>query len=114
MRLGQIKAEGGYLAAIFEGDLARAVPGYTVTDLIRRSEAQGVSIGQTTARLASHPPEPPPPALPLVPPGSAAADLIGRSEARGVRIGQTPAGFAFNDPAPPPPAPPTVPAAVWV
>src|ERR1017187_10124335 len=68
MRLGQIKAEGGYLAAIFEGDLARAVPGYTVTDLIRRSEAQGVSIGQTTARLASHHPEPHPPALPIVPP----------------------------------------------
>jgi 2-dehydro-3-deoxy-D-arabinonate dehydratase len=68
MRLGQIKTDGGYLAAIFEGDLARAVPGYTVADLIRRSEAQGVSIGQTTARLASHHPEPHPPALPIVPP----------------------------------------------
>ena len=39
MRLGQIKADGGYLAAVFEGDLARAVPSYTVADLIRRSEA---------------------------------------------------------------------------
>jgi hypothetical protein len=41
MRLGQIKAEGGYLAVVFEGDLARTVPGYTVADLIRRSEAAG-------------------------------------------------------------------------
>jgi 2-dehydro-3-deoxy-D-arabinonate dehydratase len=68
MRLGQIKAEGGYLAAIFEGDLARAVPGYTVADLIRRSEVQGVSLGKTTARLASHHAEPHAPALPIVPP----------------------------------------------
>lgn len=68
MRLGQIKAEGGYLAAVFEGDLARAVPGYTVADLIRRSEAQSVSLAKTTARLASHHAEPHPPALPIVPP----------------------------------------------
>jgi 2-dehydro-3-deoxy-D-arabinonate dehydratase len=68
MRLGQIKSEGGLLAAIFEGDLAREVPGYTVTDLIRRSEAQAVSLSRTTARLASHHAEPRPPALPIVPP----------------------------------------------
>jgi 2-dehydro-3-deoxy-D-arabinonate dehydratase len=68
MRLGQIKAEGGYLAAVFEGDLARAVPGYTVADLIRRSEAQSVSLAKTTARLASHHADPQPPALPIVPP----------------------------------------------
>jgi len=67
MRLGQIKAEGGYLAAVFEQDLARAVPGYTVADLIRRSEAQGVSLAKTAARLASHHPAPHPPALPIVP-----------------------------------------------
>jgi len=68
MRLGQIKAEGGYLAAVFEGDLARAVPGYTVADLIRRSEAQGVSLAKTAARLASHHPAEQVPALPIVPP----------------------------------------------
>ncbi|HLY17865.1 MAG TPA: fumarylacetoacetate hydrolase family protein [Bryobacteraceae bacterium] len=68
MRLGQIKAEGGLLAAVFEGDLAREVPGYTVADLIRRSEAQGVSLSQTTARLASHHPAPHPAAVPIVPP----------------------------------------------
>ncbi|MGD0360257.1 MAG: fumarylacetoacetate hydrolase family protein [Bryobacteraceae bacterium] len=67
MRLGQIKAEGGYLAAVFEGDLARAVPGYTVADLIRRSEAQGVSLAKTTARLASHHAQPQTPAIPIVP-----------------------------------------------
>lgn len=68
MRLGQIKTEGGYLAAVFEGDLARTVPGYTVTDLIRRSEVQDVSLAKTAARLASHHSESHPPALPLVPP----------------------------------------------
>jgi len=68
MRLGQIKAEGGYLAAVFEGELARTVPGYTVTDLIRRSEAQGVTLSKTTARLASHHAEPHAPTLPIVPP----------------------------------------------
>jgi 2-dehydro-3-deoxy-D-arabinonate dehydratase len=68
MRLGQIKADGGYLAAVFEGDLARPVPSYTVADLIRRSEAQQVSLSKTTARLASHHAEPHPPALPIVPP----------------------------------------------
>jgi 2-dehydro-3-deoxy-D-arabinonate dehydratase len=56
------------LAAVFEQDLARAVPGYSVADLIRRSETQGVSLGKTAARLASHHPAPHPPALPIVPP----------------------------------------------
>ena len=68
MRLGQIKAEGGYLAAVFERDLARPIPGYTVADLIRRTEAEGVSLAKTAARLASHHPAPHPPALPIVPP----------------------------------------------
>jgi 2-dehydro-3-deoxy-D-arabinonate dehydratase len=68
MRIGQIKADGGYLAAVFEGDLARAVPGYTVADLIRRSEAQNVSLSKTAARLASHHADPLPPVMPIVPP----------------------------------------------
>ena len=68
MRLGQIKADGGYLAAVFEGNLARAVPGYTVTDLIRRSETEGVPLAKTTARLASRHAEPHAPVLPIVPP----------------------------------------------
>jgi 2-dehydro-3-deoxy-D-arabinonate dehydratase len=68
MRLGQIKADGSLLAAVFEGEMARAVPGYTVTDLIRRSEVDGVSLAKTTARLASHHAEPHAPAMPIVPP----------------------------------------------
>src|ERR1017187_6061103 len=68
MRLGQIKSEGGLLAAVFEGDLAREVPGYTVADLIRRSEAQDVSLSRTTARLASHHAEKREPLVPIVPP----------------------------------------------
>jgi len=68
MRLGQIKPSGVLVAAVFEGDLARTIPGYTVADLIRRAEAEGVPLSQTAARLASHHPEPHPPALPIVPP----------------------------------------------
>jgi len=68
MRIGQIKSEGGLLAAVWDGDLARAIPSYTVADLIRRSEAQGVSLSQTAARLASRHPEPHAAALPIVPP----------------------------------------------
>ena len=68
MRLGQVKAEGEYVAAIFEGDLARTVPGYTVVELIRRAETQGVPLSKTAARLASHHAARHPPALPIVPP----------------------------------------------
>lgn len=69
MRLGQIKANGsGVRAAIFEGDQARAIPDYTVCDLIRRSEAQAVPLSQTAARLASRHGEAQAPALPIVPP----------------------------------------------
>jgi len=68
MHLGQIKCEGGYLAAIFEGALAREVPGYSMADLIRRSEAQGLPLHQIAARLASHHSEARPPVLPIVPP----------------------------------------------
>jgi len=68
MRLGQIKSEGGLLAAVFEGGLAREVPGYTVTDLIRRAEAQDVSLSSLAARLASRHAVERPLAAPIVPP----------------------------------------------
>src|SRR5579871_1889172 len=68
MRLGQIKSEGGLIAAVFEGESARPIPGYTVTDLIRRSEAQGVSLAKTAARLASHHAVEEKPILPIHPP----------------------------------------------
>jgi 2-dehydro-3-deoxy-D-arabinonate dehydratase len=67
MRLGQIKSQGGLVAAVYEGDLAREVPGYTVAELVRRAEAEGVSLSRTTARLASHHLAPHPPAMPIVP-----------------------------------------------
>ncbi len=68
MRLGQIKENGGFRAAIFEEDQARPIPAYTVCDLIRRSEAMAVPLSQSAARLASRHPEPHAPALPIVPP----------------------------------------------
>ncbi|MFN7994258.1 MAG: fumarylacetoacetate hydrolase family protein [Bryobacteraceae bacterium] len=68
MRLGQIKAEGGLLAAVFEGELVRPVPGYTVADLIRRSDTEGVPLAKTVARLASKHAEAGTPVLPIIPP----------------------------------------------
>ena len=68
MRLGQVKEEGGVVAAVFEEGLARSVPGYTVCELIRRSEAQGVSLSRTVARLASKHCAAHAPVLPIVPP----------------------------------------------
>jgi 2-dehydro-3-deoxy-D-arabinonate dehydratase len=68
MRIGQIRGEGGLVAAVFEGEMARPVPGYTVADLIRRAEAEGVPLSQTIARLASRHPAAHSPSMPLVPP----------------------------------------------
>ena len=41
MQLGQIKSNGAVIAAIFEGGLARPIPGYTMVDLLRRAELEG-------------------------------------------------------------------------
>ena len=104
MRLGQIKAEGGLLAAVFEGDLARTVPGYTVADLIRRSEVQGVSLSKTTARLASHHADPQAPALPIVPPEVWACgctyerSAVFRDAEHGAREGMY--AYVYNQPRP--------------
>ena len=69
MRLGQIKAEGGYLAAVFEGDLARTVPGYTVADLIRARRKPRSFAGQDRARVwPATTPIAATPAIPIVPP----------------------------------------------
>jgi 2-dehydro-3-deoxy-D-arabinonate dehydratase len=53
MRLGQIKPEGGVIAAVFEGDAARPIPAHTMVDLISRAEAEGLTVPELASQLAS-------------------------------------------------------------
>jgi 2-dehydro-3-deoxy-D-arabinonate dehydratase len=64
MRLGQIRRNGGTLAAVFEADAARPIPGHTLVDLIHRSEAESIALPELARQLASRHSEP---ALPLQP-----------------------------------------------
>ena len=68
MRLGQVRIEGAAIAAVFEDGQARPVPAHTMIDLIRRSEAQGVTLAELAGQLASRHPESLPPILPVIPP----------------------------------------------
>ncbi|MGH9667106.1 MAG: fumarylacetoacetate hydrolase family protein, partial [Bryobacteraceae bacterium] len=52
MHLGQIYWNHAVTAAIFDGELARPIPDYTMYDLIRRSDQDGVSLTALAARLA--------------------------------------------------------------
>src|SRR5436305_11648833 len=67
MQLGQIKKDGSYVAAVFEAGNARPIPGHTVADLIRRSEAENMPLGELANRLASRHHEPAAPAIPIHP-----------------------------------------------
>lgn len=67
MRLGQVRPNGGVIAAVFEGDLARPIPGHSLADLIQRAEAEGVSLSEMASMLASRHPEKLAPVLPIMP-----------------------------------------------
>src|ERR1051326_4175331 len=68
MHLGQIKSGTAVIAAVFEGGLARPIPGHTLLDLIRRSEVEHEPISRLAAQLASRHPEEHRPLLPIHPP----------------------------------------------
>ena len=68
MRLGQVKSDGSPIAAVFDGGAARPIPAHTMLDLIRRSEAESVSLDVLSSRLAARHPEPLKPVLPIHPP----------------------------------------------
>ena len=68
MRLGQIKFESKVTAALFEGPLARPVPGYSLVELIRKAETESVAVTKLAAEMASRHPEPAVPVLPINPP----------------------------------------------
>src|ERR1700704_155916 len=68
MRLGQIRFRAAITAAIFEGESARPIPDHTMSELIRRSEAESIpwkdGAPHRPARLAA----PAKPLLPIFPP----------------------------------------------
>ena len=53
MHLGQIKSNGAVIAAVFEGGMARPIPGHRTVDLIRRAEIEGEPLATLAAQLAS-------------------------------------------------------------
>lgn len=67
MKIGQIVLNGRVTAAIFEDGKARAVPGYTLLDLIDRSERDSLPLSDAASRLASKHSEEDPPTIPLSP-----------------------------------------------
>jgi 2-dehydro-3-deoxy-D-arabinonate dehydratase len=67
MQLGQIRKDGAIVAAIFEGDAVRPIPVHTMTDLIRRSEAEGIPLPELADQLASRQREYATPIIPIHP-----------------------------------------------
>jgi len=52
MKLSQVQWNGKITAAIFEGGLARPIPDYTMQDLIRRAEVDGLDLATLARRQA--------------------------------------------------------------
>jgi len=67
MRLGQIKQDGRTMAAIFEGDSARPIPAHTLLELIRRAEAESITLPVLAASLASRHAQAAAPIIPIHP-----------------------------------------------
>ncbi len=67
MHLGQIRQQNTNTAAVFEGNLVRPIPGYTLVDLIEKSEKEGVPLTDLVAESASRHAEPGMPMSPICP-----------------------------------------------
>jgi 2-dehydro-3-deoxy-D-arabinonate dehydratase len=67
MRFGQIRFENKITAALFEGDRARPVPGYSMVELIRKAEAESIPLATLAAQMASRHSEPCVPLIPINP-----------------------------------------------
>ena len=67
MRLGQINWNHNVTAAIFEGEVARPIPDYSLYDLICRSEKEGTPLPALASRLAAPQRVPALPLIPLTP-----------------------------------------------
>jgi 2-dehydro-3-deoxy-D-arabinonate dehydratase len=67
MRLGQIQLSGGHVAAIFENDGARPIPGHSMRDLISRAEAESIPLTELAHSLATRLAQPATPIIPIHP-----------------------------------------------
>ena len=67
MRFGQIRFDNKITAALFEGEQARPVPGYSMVELIRKAEAESVPLTALAAQMASRHSEPCVPMIPISP-----------------------------------------------
>jgi 2-dehydro-3-deoxy-D-arabinonate dehydratase len=67
MRFGQIKFENKVTAALFEGDEARPIPGYSVVGLIRKAEVEAFPLADLAAQMAIRHREQLAPVIPLHP-----------------------------------------------
>lgn len=68
MKLGQIKSNGSIVAAIFEDEThARPIPDYTMYDLVKRAEVEGLELKTLALRLASSHREEVTPLIPISP-----------------------------------------------
>lgn len=68
MKLGQVKSEGGLMAAIFEDDSVRLIEGMSLLHLLDRAEHEGIALSKLADHLAGPKRAPMAPAIPIVPP----------------------------------------------
>src|SRR5215472_10847787 len=68
MHIGQVTFNGAVNAAIFENGSARRIPGLDLFGLLKRSEAEGVTLPALAAKLADPAPQAVTPILPIHPP----------------------------------------------
>lgn len=67
MRLGQIRFENKVTAALFEGEMARPIPGYRMVELIRKAETEMATLGELVSDMAMRHRELCPPVIPINP-----------------------------------------------
>ncbi len=67
MRLGQIRFENKFTAAVFQDGGARPVPGYSMVELIRKTGTEGLGLTVLAEQMASRHPEPSMPGMPIGP-----------------------------------------------
>ncbi len=67
MKIGQVWWQGRLTAALFEGGEARPLPGYTLRELLERSERERVKLGELVVRYAMKASEYLEPAIPIEP-----------------------------------------------
>jgi 2-dehydro-3-deoxy-D-arabinonate dehydratase len=67
MNLGQIRFENKLTAAVFEGRMARPIPGYSIVQLIRKAETESVGLVELAEELASRHCETCVPVIPINP-----------------------------------------------